>query len=90
MPILLPALALTCWLAFQTLQLVREQRQLDAVQSGLLVQEQAAKKVRTALDEVATATAKLAGEGNANARSIVEQLRSRGITINPSGATKPP
>ena len=86
-PIFLVSLALTLWLGFQTLQLVREQQQLEAVKVNLAPQELAATKLRTALDQVATATAKLAGEGNGNARLIVEQLRSRGVTINSPAAS---
>lgn len=90
-PVLLLALALSVWFAFQTAQLVREQQQLDLMTTSLLPQEQASTQLRASLDQVATATAKLAAQGNANAQAIVEQLRSRGITINPSkAATTPP
>lgn len=89
LPALLLALAVVAWLAFQTMQLFREQQQIELMKTSLQPQEQAATKLRASLDEVATATAKLAAAGNANARTIVEQLRSRGITINP-GTAKPP
>ena len=88
-PILLVALSLCSWSAFQTLQLMREQQQLEAMKVNLAPQELAATKLRSALDQVATATAKLAGEGNGNARLIVEQLRSRGVTINSPAASAP-
>ena len=88
-PILLGLLALTTWLAAQTLQFVGERRQLEAANTSLAAQEEAAKKLRASLDQVATATAKLAAEGNPNARVIVEQLRARGITINPAAASAP-
>jgi hypothetical protein len=89
LPILLTALSVTAWFAFQTLQLVREQQQLEAAKVSLAPQELAATKLRTALDQVATATARLAAQGNVNARVIVEQLRSRGVTINAAGAPPP-
>ena len=89
-PVLLLALALTGSLAFQTVHLVRERRQLDELSAGLLPQEQAAARLRASLDAIATATAKLALDGNANAQAIVEQLRLRGVTIDPSKAAKPP
>jgi len=88
-PILLIALSVTAWFGFQTLQLVREQQQLEAAKVSLAPQELAATKVRAALDQIATATAKLAAEGNTNARSIVEQLRSQGVTINSPAASAP-
>ena len=83
---LLLALAVVGWFAFQTVQLWREQQQFELMKTSLLPQEQAAAKLRASLDEVATATAKLSASGNSNARVIVDQLRSRGITINPSSA----
>ncbi len=89
-PLLLLALAVVAWLAFQAAQLLHEQQQLNLAQSMLLTQEQNAMKLRASLDAVATATAKLAAGGNANARVIVEELRKRGVTINPTEATKPP
>lgn len=88
-PILLVALSFSSWAGFQTLQLVREQQQLEAAKVNLGPQELAATKLRSALDQVATATAKLAEAGNGNARLVVEQLRSRGVTINSPAASGP-
>jgi hypothetical protein len=81
LPLLLVVLSLLAWLAFQGVQLGLEQRQLKLAQSSLEAQHEAALKLRSALDTLATATAKLAAEGNANARVVVEELRKRGITI---------
>ena len=83
-PMLLIALAIVVWLAFQCLQLVLEQRQLTLAQANQESQYQAATKLRAALDGVATATAKLATDGNANARVVVDELRKRGVTIRPN------
>src|SRR5450755_1569688 len=80
-PWLLLALALVVWLGFQTYQLVSERQQLKLLRVGQDANLDAANKVRGSLDAVATSTAKLASEGNANARVIVEELRKRGITI---------
>jgi uncharacterized protein HemX len=91
-PALLLALAFVLWLAFQAVQLVREQQQLNVATANLQSQSQVATKLRTALDALATSTAKLAADGNANARVIVDELRKRGVTINPNPpgpATKP-
>lgn len=89
LPLLLLALAVVGWLAVQTVQRLGDRRQLDALHAGLDAQEDAARKVRTALDTVATSTAKLADGGNPNARLLVEQLRQRGVTINAAGASQP-
>jgi uncharacterized protein HemX len=91
-PAFLLALAFVLWLAFQAVQLVREQQQLNVATANLQSQSQVATKLRTALDALATSTAKLAADGNANARVIVDELRKRGVTINPNPpgpATKP-
>lgn len=87
-PALLIALAVVAWSGFQTVHLLREWRQLGLAQSGLQAQEQNAAKLRASLDAVATSTAKLAADGNANARVVVDELRKRGVTINPPAAPK--
>ena len=88
-PAALFALAFVGWLAFQTVQLVGERQALASARANLDPMELSATKLRAALDALATATAKLATDGNANARVIVEELRKRGVTINPAGALKP-
>lgn len=89
LPTLLLALAFVAWLAFQATQQMAERQQLGPAQASLEPQELAATKLRAALDALALSTAKLAADGNANARTIVEELRKRGVTINPDGASKP-
>ncbi len=89
LPAALFALAFVGWLGFQTVQLVGERQALAAARATHDPMELNATKLRTALDALATATAKLATDGNANARVIVEELRKRGVTINPAGALKP-
>jgi regulatory protein YycI of two-component signal transduction system YycFG len=88
-PTLLMALAFVAWLAFQATQQLTERQQLAVAQTNLEPQEQAATKLRASLDAIAVATAKLAADGNANARAIVEELRKRGVTINADAASKP-
>jgi uncharacterized protein HemX len=87
-PALLLALAFVLWLAFQAVQLVHEQQQLNAATANLQSQAQVATKLRAALDALATSTARLAADGNANARVIVDELRKRGVTINPPGTPR--
>jgi len=88
-PTLLLALAFVAWLAFQATQQMAERQQLGLAQTSLDQQEQAATKLRASLDALAVSTAKLAADGNANARVIVEELRKRGVTINSDAASKP-
>ncbi|MBC7732867.1 MAG: hypothetical protein H7306_13355 [Bacteriovorax sp.] len=89
LPTLLLALAFVAWLAFQAMHQVSERQQLIQAQAHLEPQEQAATKLRASLDALAMATAGLAAQGNPNARVIVEELRKRGVTINPGAAAKP-
>ena len=49
---------------------------------------QNAAKMRAQLDALAAETQRLADQGNPNAKLLVEELRKRGITINPN-ASKP-
>ena len=89
-PLLLMVISLAVWFVTLAIQHWSEHQQLASAKSGLDVPEQNAKKLRTALDAVASATAKLGDAGNANAKVIVEELRKRGITINPSATSSTP
>lgn len=89
-PALLLALALVLWLGFQAVQQFGERQQLARADAALAPQEQSATKLRNSLEAIATATARLAAGGNANARSVVDDLRKRGVTINANGAAKQP
>jgi hypothetical protein len=88
-PMLLGAMAVTGWFAFQTMQLIGERQQLTALRGVQDAQVEAATKLRGSLDGMASATAKLADGGNVNAKLLVEELRKRGITINPNAAPAP-
>lgn len=89
-PQLLLSVALLGWIGSQQLQLWTERSRIARDRASLEAQHQGAVKVRASLDAVATATAALAAQGNANARVIVDELRRRGVTIHPNGASKPP
>ena len=82
-PLGLLTLALLIWVGFQAVQLTVERQRLAAIlasQDGLVLNSQ---KLRASLDSLATETAKLADQGNPNARLLDDQLRQRGVTINP-------
>jgi DUF1365 family protein len=89
LPMLLIATTLVAWFAFQALQLARERQQLAVLHGSQDAQVESAAKLRASLDAMASATAKLADGGNVNARLLVEELRKRGITINPSAPPAP-
>jgi uncharacterized membrane protein len=83
LPALILLLALVGWFSFQAFQLFEER---SALQESRFAQEQSvltATKLRGSLDAMARETARLAQQGNPNARLLVEELRKRGVTINP-------
>lgn len=86
MPLMLLASALVLWFAFQTVQLTKERTELAAIKANQAAQVDAAAKIRVSLDSLASATQRLANNGNANAQVIVEELRKRGVTINAGSA----
>lgn len=83
-PLLLIAIALVIWTGFQTTQLLRERKYLRAVLAEQSTTVDQSQKLRAQLDSIAKATLQLADQGNSNAKIIVQELRKRGVTINPS------
>jgi hypothetical protein len=83
-PLLLIAIALVIWTGFQTTQLLRERKYLKAVLNDQSPTVEQSQKLRAQLDSIAKETLQLANQGNSNAKIIVEELRKRGVTINPS------
>jgi hypothetical protein len=81
-PLLLLALTLVSWFAFQTYQLVNESRQLTQLRTSQDAQVESAGKVRASLDTVAAATQRFSDAGNPSARLLIDELRKRGITVN--------
>ncbi len=84
-PALLLALAVVGWATFQTVQLLVERNTLDTAIAGQETQMAQSRQVRERLESIAARTARVARSGNANATIIVEELRKRGITIDPDG-----
>ena len=83
-PLLMFALTIAVWFGFQTVQLWRERETLASARSAQEKSVEDARKMRTALDQLARGTAVLADKGNPNAKLIVDELKRRGITINPN------
>ncbi len=89
-PVALLALAFIAWLGFQTWNLSAERSQLSLAHATQQPQIDQANKLRAALDTLAVTTQRLAGEGSAAARVVVDELGKRGVTINPAGAASAP
>lgn len=86
LPLAILSLALLAWFSFQTWRLAGENVRLTALNASQETLLQSSQKLRASLDALASETAKLAEQGNPNARLLVEELRKRGVTINPNAA----
>jgi hypothetical protein len=81
-PLTLLSLAFIGWLGFLTFAYMGERQQLHQVFDSQQPQIDAAKRMRAALDGLASSTQHLANQGNPNARLLVDELGRRGVTIN--------
>ena len=88
-PVALLGVAILLWVGFQTTQLIRERHGLQTLHQGQEAQIQSSQKLRASLDAIASGTAKLAEQGNPNAKLIVDELKKRGVTINPNPPAPP-
>jgi hypothetical protein len=89
-PLLLGGLALAAWFGLQAWMLVEERSALQASHAAQQQTVDNAAKLRQSLDAVAADTQRLADAGNPNAKLLVEELRKRGITINPNAPPATP
>jgi hypothetical protein len=83
LPIFILAAACTLWAIFQMFMLFQEGGNLKALLASQEPTVQQAQKLRAQLDSIAAQTQLLADGGNPGAKVIVDELRKRGITINP-------
>jgi hypothetical protein len=88
LPLLLLLVSSVGWFGFQASQLVAERTILRQSREAQQVQVQQSQQLRDSLDALASDTARLAERGNPNAQLVVDELRKRGVTIDP-GAGQP-
>jgi hypothetical protein len=88
-PLVTLAASWAIWTVFQMVMLINEGGNLKTLRANQENTVQQANKLRAQLDSIAAKTAELAAAGNTNAQTIVNELRRRGVTINPTAA-KPP
>ena len=81
LPLTLTLVSLLLWFGFQTVQLVVERGNLLLLQGNLGGAMQEAQKVRAQIETLISKTAELANQGNASAKTVVEELEKRGIPI---------
>ncbi len=84
LPLLIGLLALLVSVGYQAWLLDQDRQQLAQAQAQLQPTVENAQRRRQSLDLLAADTQRLADAGNASARLLVEELKKRGITINPA------
>jgi hypothetical protein len=87
-PLSLLAISWLLWTIFQLVMLISEGSNLKTLKANQENTVQQAVRLRAQLDSIAAKTAVLASKGNPGAKTIVDELRKRGVTINPD-ANKP-
>jgi hypothetical protein len=86
-PVLIILVSLMLWFGFQTYQLITERGSLGELKTRQETTLHNARKMRVQLDVLARGTARLARQGNPNAKRIVAGLRARGVVINAAAST---
>lgn len=89
-PLLLGGLALLGWLGFQAQQLMVERLGLQTAYASQQQTVDNSAKLRASLDTLAADTQRLADSGNASARTLVDELKKRGVTINSANTPSTP
>ena len=89
-PLLLGGLAVLGWLGFQAQQLYAERHALQTAYASQQQTVDNSAKLRASLDTLAADTQRLADAGNPNARALVDELKKRGVTINPASTPAVP
>jgi hypothetical protein len=84
LPLGILALAMFTWSGAVALNQMAESSRLKEVRTNQETLVQNSQKLRASLDALASETAKLAAQGNPNAKLLVDELAKRGITINPN------
>ena len=89
LPLLILAVAVAIWFGFQSYEMWKER---DALATAFTAQDKPlaeSQKLRDSLDTIAREVAQLADKGNPSAKLVVDELRRRGITIDPKGPPPP-
>ncbi|MCU0971314.1 MAG: hypothetical protein MUF57_05860 [Gammaproteobacteria bacterium] len=89
LPLLLVVAAVTLGAGLQTVQLLDDGSTLFEQHAAQEPRIETSKKLRAQLEGISAGLAKLAGQGNANAKKMVEELKARGITVRAPTEAKP-
>lgn len=85
-PLLLLASSWLVWMGYHTWQLERDRQSLASLRTQLEQPYARSAQLRQALDTLAADTKRLADAGNPSARLVIDELKRRGVTIDPSAA----
>lgn len=83
-PLLLLATGWLVWMSFQLMVSLNDRKVLRDAHAQQQQTVDKSAQLRASLDALATDTHRLAEAGNPNARALVEELKRRGVTINPN------
>jgi hypothetical protein len=90
LPVALVAGALLLFLAFQTVELVRDSQNLVAIARSQDTPLQETARLKQAVDSLAGELAQLAQEGDANAKQVVDEMAKQNIRLQAAQpATEP-
>jgi hypothetical protein len=82
-PVILVVVALFVLMAFETGQAIHDRGALSDLRRSQEPTVQEAIKVRQQLDSLARNTAQLAADGDEGAKSVVDQMKRQGVSLNP-------
>jgi len=80
-PLALVAVSLFLLMTFQTVQMIRDHGTLTNLRTSQETTVQESIKLRKQLETLAGKTAQLAADGDAGARTVVEQMRRQGVSL---------
>jgi len=83
LPVTLAVVALFVLMAFETAEAIRDRGALSNLRrsQGATVEEGI--KLRQQLEALAAGTAKLAADGDEGAKTVVDQMKRQGVSLNP-------
>jgi hypothetical protein len=84
LPVVLVVVSLFVLMAFETGQAIHDRGALEDLRRSQEPTVQEAIRLRQQLELLAGKTAQLAAEGDEGAKTVVDQMRRQGVTLNPA------
>jgi len=83
LPVILAVVALFVLMAFETGEAIHDRGALSDLRRSQEPTVQEAVKLRQQLESLAGGTAKLVAEGDDGAKTVADQMKRQGVTLNP-------